>query len=75
MEREKLEKNIAAIRVAPNEAEVGKYTDAILIDIEQYANKRVIDELDRIEYDYVLERRKEGMSILQTRIYQLKLKQ
>ena len=48
MEREKLEKNIAAIRVAPNEAEVGKYTDAILIDIEQYANERVIEVLDSL---------------------------
>jgi ketopantoate reductase len=51
MEREKLEKNIAAIRVAPNEAEVGKYTDAILIDVEQYANERVIEELEKIIYE------------------------
>ena len=44
MNREKLEKNIASNLTI--DLDVEKYIEITLLDIEQYANQRVIDELE-----------------------------
>ena len=44
MNREKLEKNIA--RNLTIDLDVEKYIEITLLDIEQYANQRVIEELE-----------------------------
>jgi hypothetical protein len=70
MDREKLEKNIASNLTI--DLDVEKFIEVTLLDIEQYANQRVIEELERIpnlktplgeeirlSYHYVLKRIKE----------------
>jgi hypothetical protein len=44
MDREKLEKNIASNLTI--DLDVEKYIEITLLDIEQYANQRVIEELE-----------------------------
>ena len=46
MNREKLEKNIA--RNLTIDLDVEKYIEVTLLDIEQYANQRVIEELEKL---------------------------
>ena len=46
MNREKLEKNIASNLTI--DLDVEKYIEITLLDIEQYANQRVIEELELI---------------------------
>ena len=46
MNREKLEKNIASNLTI--DLDVEKYIEITLLDIEKYANQRVIEELERI---------------------------
>ena len=46
MNREKLEKNIA--RNLTIDLDVEKYIEVTLLDIEQYANQRVIEELEKM---------------------------
>jgi hypothetical protein len=46
MDRKKLEKNIA--RNLTIDLDVEKYIEITLLDIEKYANQRVIDELELI---------------------------
>ena len=48
MDREKLEKNIASNLTI--DLDVEKYIEVTLLDIEQYANQRVIEELERIPH-------------------------
>ncbi len=47
MDRKKLEKNIA--RNLTIDLDVEKYIEITLLDIEQYANQRVIEELEKIK--------------------------
>ena len=46
MDREKLEKNIASNLTI--DLDVEKYIEITLLDIEQYANQRVIEELEKL---------------------------
>ena len=46
MNREKLEKNIASNLTI--DLDVEKYIEITLLDIEQYANQRVIEELEKL---------------------------
>ena len=46
MNREKLEKNIASNLTI--DLDVEKYIEVTLLDIEQYANQRVIEELEKM---------------------------
>ena len=46
MNREKLEKNIASNLTI--DLDVEKYIEITLLDIEQYANQRVIEELEKM---------------------------
>ena len=46
MNREKLEKNIA--RNLTIDLDVEKYIEITLLDIEKYANQRVIEELEKL---------------------------
>ena len=46
MNREKLEKNIASNLTI--DLDVEKYIEVTLLDIEQYANQRVIEELEKL---------------------------
>ena len=46
MNREKLEKNIA--RNLTIDLDVEKFIEVTLLDIEQYANQRVIEELEKL---------------------------
>ena len=47
MDRKKLEKNIASNLTI--DLDVEKYIEITLLDIEQYANQRVIEELEKIK--------------------------
>ena len=47
MDREKLEKNIASNLTI--DLDVEKYIEVTLLDIEQYANQRVIEELEKLK--------------------------
>ena len=47
MNREKLEKNIASNLTI--DLDVEKYIEITLLDIEQYANQRVIEELEKLK--------------------------
>ena len=47
MNREKLEKNIASNLTI--DLDVAKFIEVTLLDIEQYANQRVIEELEKIK--------------------------
>tara|TARA_R110000765_G_scaffold348811_1_gene438962 strand:- start:38 stop:289 length:252 start_codon:yes stop_codon:yes gene_type:complete len=47
MNREKLEKNIASNLTI--DLDVAKFIEVTLLDIEKYANQRVIEELENIE--------------------------
>ena len=47
MDREKLEKNIASNLTI--DLDVEKYIEVTLLDIEQYANQRVIEEVDEFK--------------------------
>ena len=47
MNREKLEKNIASNLTI--DLDVEKFIEVTLLDIEQYANQRVIEELEKIK--------------------------
>jgi hypothetical protein len=46
MDRKKLEKNIASNLTI--DLDVEKYIEVTLLDIEQYANQRVIEELEKM---------------------------
>ena len=46
MNREKIEKNIASNLTI--DLDVEKYIEITLLDIEQYANQRVIEELEKL---------------------------
>ena len=46
MDREKLEKNIASNLTI--DLDVEKFIEVTLLDIEQYANQRVIEELEKM---------------------------
>ena len=48
MNREKLEKNIASNLTI--DLDVEKYIEITLLDIEQYANQRVIEELEKLMF-------------------------
>ena len=47
MNREKLEKNIASNLTI--DLDVEKFIEVTLLDIEQYANQRVIEELEKLK--------------------------
>ena len=47
MDREKLEKNIASNLTI--DLDVEKYIEITLLDIEKYANQRVIEELENLD--------------------------
>ena len=49
MNREKLEKNIASNLTI--DLDVEKFIEVTLLDIEQYANQRVIEELEKLLLD------------------------
>ena len=75
MNREKLEKNIA--RNLTIDLDVEKYIEVTLLDIEQYANQRVIEELEESIKDVT--DYKEGNNVvvdrILSRLISLKLKQ
>ena len=75
MDREKLEKNIASNLTI--DLDVEKYIEVTLLDIEQYANKRVIEELEESIKDVT--DYKEGNNVvvdrILSRLISLKLKQ
>ena len=75
MNREKLEKNIASNLTI--DLDVEKYIEVTLLDIEQYANQRVIEELEEFIKD--LTDYKEGDNVVIDRVLSrqisLKLKQ
>ena len=48
MNREKLEKNIA--RNLTIDLDVEKFIEVTLLDVEQYANQRVIEELEKLMF-------------------------
>ena len=48
MNREKIEKNIASNLTI--DLDVEKYIEITLLDIEQYANQRVIEELEKLMF-------------------------
>ena len=62
MNREKLEKNIASNLTI--DLDVAKFIEVTLLDIEQYANQRVIEELAKIGV--------ENLSSVNDRIKELK---
>ena len=47
MNKEKLEKNIASNLTV--DLDVARFIEVTLLDIEQYANQRVIEELEKIK--------------------------
>ena len=75
MDREKLEKNIASNLTI--DLDVEKYIEITLLDIEQYANQRVIEELEESIKDVI--DYKEGDNVvvdrILSRLISLKLKQ
>ena len=75
MNREKLEKNIASNLTI--DLDVEKYIEVTLLDIEQYANQRVIEELEESIKDVT--DYKEGNNVvvdrILSRLISLKLKQ
>ena len=48
MNREKLEKNIASNLTI--DLDVEKFIEVTLLDVEQYANQRVIEELEKLMF-------------------------
>jgi hypothetical protein len=75
MNREKLEKNIASNLTI--DLDVEKFIEVTLLDAEQYANKRVIEELEESIKDVI--DYKEGDNVvvdrILSRLISLKLKQ
>ena len=74
MDREKLEKNIASNLTI--DLDVEKYIEITLLDIEKYANQRVIEELENFEkneFSYTYgDGYISGVNYIQYRIKQIK---